>query len=446
MNPSMASASMAPIMRRGPGRRQRPDGGADGQTRVHPRPPGRVLMPGNLGPPPRDYRLMATTLGVRERRRPLAALLAAEAISTTGSQMTLLALPWFVLVTTGSPARMGVVVAADLVPMVVLALPGGALAGRLGARRTMLACDLARAPLIGLVPLLHAIGLLSFPVLVGLVVLHGLFWPPYWASQGALLPELVGDDRELLTRASALFQAATRLTLLVGPALAGVLIGWLGPANVLIVDAATYLVAFALVAGFVPAERGRAAAAADDLRGMLGGARVLLGDRLLRAWTVSASLSQMGFQTLLIALPVLAFTSYGQNPKVAGLLIGAWGGGRRGRAGPGPATVAAGRPPPGGRRRRRARRGRPGQRDRVPPLRAVTLLRMPPSLRVQAMTAEATLPTAAGLLALALASPALETLGVTPVLAGVAAVATTAAVTFAAVAMGPEGRAGPAGS
>jgi MFS family permease len=314
-------------MRRGPGRRQRPDGGADGQTRVHPRPPGRVLMPGNLGPPPRDYRLMATTLGVRERRRPLAALLAAEAISTTGSQMTLLALPWFVLVTTGSPARMGVVVAADLVPMVVLALPGGALAGRLGARRTMLACDLARAPLIGLVPLLHAIGLLSFPVLVGLVVLHGLFWPPYWASQGALLPELVGDDRELLTRASALFQAATRLTLLVGPALAGVLIGWLGPANVLIVDAATYLVAFALVAGFVPAERGRAAAAADDLRGMLGGARVLLGDRLLRAWTVSASLSQMGFQTLLIALPVLAFTSYGQNPKVAGLLIGAWGGG-----------------------------------------------------------------------------------------------------------------------
>jgi hypothetical protein len=216
---------------------------------------------------------MATIPGVRERRRPLAALLAAEAISTTGSQLTLLALPWFVLVTTGSPARMGVVVAADLVPTVVLALPGGALAGQLGARRAMLACDLARAPLIG----------------------------------------------------------------------------WLGPANVLIVDAATYLGAFALVAGFVPAGRGKAAA--EDLQGMLAGVRVLLGDRLLRAWTVSATLSQMGFQTLLIAL-----------------------------------------------------------------------------------------------LALAVAGPVLETLGVTPVLAGVAAVATTAALTFAAVAMGPEGRAGPAGS
>jgi hypothetical protein len=57
---------------------------------------------------------------MRRRPGPLAALLAAEVVSTTGSQMTLLALPWFVLVTTGSPARMGVVVAADLLPMVAL--------------------------------------------------------------------------------------------------------------------------------------------------------------------------------------------------------------------------------------------------------------------------------------------------------------------------------------
>lgn len=75
---------------------------------------------------------------------------------------------------------------------------------------------------------------------------------------------------------------------------------------------------------------------------------------------------------------------------------------------------------------------------RVTPLRVVTLLRIPPGLRVQAMTAESTLSTTAALLALALAGPALETLGTTPVLAGVAAVATTAAVSFATVAMRPD--------
>ncbi|MFL6185703.1 MAG: MFS transporter, partial [Actinomycetes bacterium] len=68
---------------------------------------------------------------------------------------------------------MGLVVAADLLPMVVLAIPGGAVAGRLGARRTMLACDLARLPLVGLVPLLHAVGALSFPV-----------WSGWWPSTG----------------------------------------------------------------------------------------------------------------------------------------------------------------------------------------------------------------------------------------------------------------------
>jgi hypothetical protein len=222
---------------------------------------------------------------------------------------------------------------------------------------------------------------------------------------------------------------------------------------VLVVDAASYLVAFMLVAGLVPAGGSRPAAA-EDLRGMLAGVRVLLGDRLLRAWALAASLSQMGFQTLLIALPVLAFTRHGQDPRVAGLLIGAWGGGALlgslaalglpsrfapltvaslaglGQAlplwllvAPLPAPVAV------------AMLGLAGLANgiRVPPLRAVTLLRIPPGLRVQAMTAESTLSTAAGLLALGLASPALEALGTTPVLAGVAAVATTAAVGFAAV-------------
>jgi MFS family permease len=400
-----------------------------------------------------DQWVMATTSWTGRRGGPLAALLVAEAVSATGSQMTLVALPWFVLVTSGSPARAGLVVAADLVPVVLLAIPGGALAGRLGARRAMLVSDLVRAPLVGLVPLLHALGVLSFPLLVGLVFCHGVFWPPYFASQGALLAELLGEDRRRLARASALFQAATRATLLAGPALGGVLVAVLGPANVLLLDAASYLVAFVLVARWVPAG-GRVPVAGGADGGVLAGVRVLLGDGLLRAWTLSASLSQVGFQALLLALPVLAFTRYGRDPRVAGLLVGAWGGGALagslvalrlpGRlaplrvgsvAGLGQALplwlLVAPLPVPVA----VAVLGTAGLANgvRVPPLRAVTVLRMPAASRVQAMTAEATLPTAAGLLALVVAGPALEAFGVAPVFAGVAAVATTAAVGFAAV-------------
>ena len=57
------------------------------------------------------------------RDRSIAALLAGELVSRLGSQLTYLALPWFVLVTTGSPTRMTLVFAGELVPMALLGIP-----------------------------------------------------------------------------------------------------------------------------------------------------------------------------------------------------------------------------------------------------------------------------------------------------------------------------------
>jgi MFS family permease len=66
------------------------------------------------------------------RQRPLVALLGAEVISTTGAQMTWLALPWFVIVTTHSATQTTYVVAAEVIGLALLGLPGGRLLGRLG--------------------------------------------------------------------------------------------------------------------------------------------------------------------------------------------------------------------------------------------------------------------------------------------------------------------------
>lgn len=104
-------------------------------------------------------------------KRPLFALIVAEVISSMGSLMTLVALPWFVLTTTESPGRMGVVLAAEAAPLALLAIPSGRLAGRLGARRTLLLCDAIWVPVVAAIPLLHFAGALSFPLLVGLAFL-----------------------------------------------------------------------------------------------------------------------------------------------------------------------------------------------------------------------------------------------------------------------------------
>src|SRR5690348_15063258 len=165
------------------------------------------------------------------RDRAILSLLAAEVVSNLGSRMTWLALPWFVLLTSGSATRMGIVFAAEALPIALLGIPSGSVVQRYGARKTMLVCDAARAPLIGLVPLLHALHSLSFGLLLALVVLAGVFTAPYFASQRLVLPEVVGDDERTLTQANSLLEGAQRFTGLAGPASAGGLIALLGTAN-----------------------------------------------------------------------------------------------------------------------------------------------------------------------------------------------------------------------
>src|SRR5687767_14981713 len=158
--------------------------------------------------------------------------------------MTYLALPWFVLVTTGSVAKMSYVLAAQLAPMALLGIPSGTLVEWLGARRTMLLCDAARIPLLASLPLLHGADLLSLPLLLALVFLLGCFTAPYFAAQRVILPELVGEDERTIAQANSLIEGGTAVAGLAGPALAGLLIPLIGAPNVLYVDAATYVVSF----------------------------------------------------------------------------------------------------------------------------------------------------------------------------------------------------------
>jgi MFS family permease len=259
------------------------------------------------------------------RSRGVRPLLAAELVSALGSQMTFLALPWFVLVTTGSAARMGVVLGVQLLPIGVFGIPSGALVARLGARRTMILCDAARAPLMASVPLLHGTGHLGFGVLLAIVFAIGLFLAPSFSAQRLILPELVGDDERTVAQGNALLEGVMRSCGLAGPALAGVLIAALSPASVLYVDAATFVFSAATIALFVPSRPPRPGA--DDARGLLAGVRFLLRDRLLTALAATALVVNMLSQMLVAALPVLAYESFGGSSRIAGAFFAAFGAG-----------------------------------------------------------------------------------------------------------------------
>lgn len=257
------------------------------------------------------------------RNRTLAALVVAEVVSGTGAAFTFVALPWFVLVTSHSTTRTGLVLAVEILPVALLGIPSGSVVSRLGARVSMLVSDLVRAPLIALVPVLHWTGQLSFGVLLAIVFLVGVFIAPYASSQRSIIPELFGDDATLVTKAQGLFTGAAQLPLVVGPAIAGVLIGWIGTPPLLLIDGATFLFSFVVVATLV---RGGARIVADEeSRGVLAGVRYLVRDRLLGPVTLTIIVLDGSANAVSLAVPLLAYTRYDRNPHVAGLIFTGFG-------------------------------------------------------------------------------------------------------------------------
>lgn len=258
-----------------------------------------------------------------ERIRTLTALVVAEAVSSTGTAMTFVALPWFVLTTSGSAPRTSIVLAVEILPMALFGIPSGTVVTRLGARTTMLIADAVRAPLIVLVPVLHWTGHLTYGLLLVIVFLIGCFTAPYFASQRTIVPELFGDDEVTVTKASAAFGAATHVPVVIGPALAGVLVAWWGAPSLMVVDGATYLFAFLTVLVFVHA--GKRIATPEEDSGILAGVKYLARDRLLGPATLTVIVLDGAAGAIAVAVPLLAYTRYGQNAHVAGWLFAGFG-------------------------------------------------------------------------------------------------------------------------
>jgi MFS family permease len=249
----------------------------------------------------------------------------AEVVSTTGSEMASVALPWFVLITTGSPTRMGLVMAAEFLGMTVVGLPSGRAASALGPRRTLLVSDLSRAGLVALIPILHWAGALSFPVLLAVGFSVGAFFPAYSSSQLLVLADLLGDDEVRMTRVGGLFGSLNETASFIGPAIGGLLVALIGAPEVLVVDAGTFAVAFVLVLAFVPASPRPPAEHQEG--GALEGMRYLRRNRALWRWVMGLSVVEIGFTALVATLPVAALHRYGASARLAGWLLAAYGAG-----------------------------------------------------------------------------------------------------------------------
>jgi len=261
------------------------------------------------------------------RRTPLYALYAADIVSLSGNAVAQLAIPWFVLVTTGSAALTGLAVFFNFLPIVLAAFFGGVIVDRLGFRTTSVAADLASSAAVAAIPLLHTTVGIEIWQLMALVFVGALLDAPGATARAALLPDAVELAGLRMERASGIRSGIQQGAQLLGAPLGGLLVATIGATDALWVNSVSFLVSAALVAFLVPrAERKAPAEAPTHFLGELAeGLRFIWQRRTLRAIVLTVLVTNLLDAPLPVVMAVFAESEYG-TATALGLMFGTFGG------------------------------------------------------------------------------------------------------------------------
>jgi MFS family permease len=178
-----------------------------------------------------------------------------RSVSLFGDAFTLIALPWFVLqVTDSGTATAGILLSLQL-PAILTSMAIGSLIDRFQPRAIIMIDNGLRTLIIGMIPILHRFGLLEIWLLFILTFLAGMLAPATEVGSRSFLPDLV-EDKDL-DAANMLWSFSLNLSLVVGPAVAGLLVASFGCPSVLLIDAATFSVMASVAATMPNVERGK---------------------------------------------------------------------------------------------------------------------------------------------------------------------------------------------
>jgi MFS family permease len=265
-----------------------------------------------------------TTEPQRNATRPFLALLISSFFTIAGNAFTTLAIPLYVLATTGSAARTGVVAFFNTAPPIISAILGGPLIDRIGRRRTMISSDVLSMITLAAIPILDHQGHLTFPLLLGLVALGSVFDPPGSSARQSMLPRLATEAGFSPERAQSLFSVSFGLAQIAGPALAGLSVAAIGAAGTLWINCGTFVITIVLVSTLIhrdpeiPAGHGNTFL--DDLR---SGWRYVWNDKFLRTMlAVGAAFSALFVPIYTVVYPVY-FTRVVHSARGLGFFIAA---------------------------------------------------------------------------------------------------------------------------
>ncbi|MFD4668263.1 MFS transporter [Lentzea sp. NPDC058450] len=252
--------------------------------------------------------------------REFRALFTAHVVSVAGDQFARVALTVHVYDRTASAGLTALAYALTFLPDLIGGPLLSGLADRFERKQVMVAADLVRAALL----LLMAVPGLPLWALAAVVVLVQFAGAPHGAARAALLPHVLPDERYPLGQ--AVMGTVTQAAQVAGFIAGGALVAWFGPALVLVADAVTFGVSAFLLGVFLldrpaPVRTHRRAWPTD----LVGGTRLVWGDRRLRALVALACVS--GFYIVGEALAVPYAAQLGAGPAGVGMIFGAYAAG-----------------------------------------------------------------------------------------------------------------------
>lgn len=162
-----------------------------------------------------------------------------QGMSLTGTWMRRTALGWVVFELTGSYELLGLVMGMALLPLFVFAPVAGSLADRMDKRRLIIYSQILASAVSGVLAAIIFLDVATVWMLMVLATLGGVAFSFEVPARQAYVFEMVG--RERLMNAIALNSAMVNLSRVFGPALAGLLMGWIGAGYVFAADAMSYL-------------------------------------------------------------------------------------------------------------------------------------------------------------------------------------------------------------
>lgn len=266
-----------------------------------------------------------------DKRQPggrigLAMLLVAYALFTMGAMVSMVAIPWLVLTTTGSATKMGLVAAATTVPFLITSVFATPAADRLGMQATVILTSFAGAlsmAVVGLVPDV------DFVLLLAMVAVNGAVNGVGGRAQHVLLRPMGEAAGMPMIRVTAIYDGLNNVAMLTGAPLGGLLIYWFGAQGAIWVDAAAMAACGLIVATVIRPPAGSlpdSAKAANEryLAALVRGFRHLWADQLLFGMLLMVTLVNLfSVANSAVFVPLWVSDVYGAAPAV-GIILGTY--------------------------------------------------------------------------------------------------------------------------